>query len=137
MDLTGAAADGNNNNDSRMTCFASQAAWLFRRPVSAFRTFYVNAGDNNNNNEASTTTRANKAVAHKVMVHLPDISAATAADPIYTAALDFLASSEPLLPNETIFYYGKKYNPKYRRKLPFSKDWMWIEDGGEPSTAAE
>lgn len=124
MDLTGAVASADSNyNYSRMTCFASQAVWLFRQPVSAFRTFSVNADHGD-----SATAKNNEAVAHKVMVHLPDITAATS-DPIFTATRDFLTSSEPLLPNETVFYYGKKYNPKYRRKLPFSKEWTWIEDG--------
>lgn len=109
-------------NNSSMTCFQTQAAWLLRRPTTALRTFSLQQSG-----EAALAEKTATAVTHKVMVHLPDI-AGDVSDPIFAVAQDFLRSSALVMSNETIFYYGRKYNPKYRGKSPFRKDWTWRQE---------
>lgn len=91
------------NSKQSMSCFRDQSAWLFRRPVTSIRSF----GPNN----------ASSSVFHKVMVHLPDVTP----DPALPGVQHFITT--PVLPNETLYYYGRKYNPNYRKKREFREEW--------------
>jgi hypothetical protein len=89
-----------------MACFSGLDAWLYRRGGGT--TTYGGGGP---------------AQPHKIMVHLPDVFHPD--DAVFDAARDFLASATLAMPNETIFYYGRKYDLRYRKKLPFQDDWTW------------
>jgi len=131
----------------RLTCFKDQWTWLLRRKqpqatatTPSMVTFSVNSDDEDTtavqvdeNDDGSGNN--NLAVTHKVMVHLPDVNVNGEKnerdDPIRTAALAFLAdvNDNNNENNNHVFYYGRKYNPKYRdKKRPFRTDWVWAED---------
>ena len=69
-------------------------------------------------------------VTHKLMVHFPDVDVHDRKHRnIYTNAIEFLQQSAPLPLNERLFYYGKKYNSKYRvrsdTKETIQINWTW------------
>lgn len=63
----------------------------------------------------------NRKAPHKVMVHLPDPEP----DAIFASAVEFLQNSESLPSDQQTYYYGRKYNKKYRQKRPFRSNWTW------------
>jgi hypothetical protein len=78
--------------------------------------------------------------AHKVMVHLPDIvqnAAEEKNDRVFDNAQQFLVDSTTPPDNGAkneeedwrLYYYGRKYNPRYREKRPFRTTWTWVETG--------
>jgi hypothetical protein len=113
MDLSSSAT-------SRMTCVGSQESWLLRRETSHTHTFCATG-------QVSAQCPQDGSVVHKIMVHLPDVHSRRASK-LYTAAQDFLQQSRPPSQNDSIFYYGRKFDPTYRDKAPFRKDWMWVDD---------
>jgi hypothetical protein len=72
---------------------------------------------------------------HKVMVHLPDV--AEKSDRIFDDAQQFLVGTTTP-PDDgannddwRLYYYGRKYNPRYREKRPFRSTWTYIRTGQE------
>ena len=66
------------------------------------------------------------------MVHFPDIGDHDYKhDAMYTEAIAFLRQRQPLLPNETLYFYGRKYNSKYRVRSTkgnpetIQSNWTW------------
>jgi Nodulation protein Z (NodZ) len=121
-----------SSSTTTMTCFRNQQSWLFRDNKTEWHTFHVT-----NQNVSSVSynsydriSNSTQPVAQKLMVHLPDISTTVKSNrPMYLSAIDFFKSIEPRLPNETLFYYGKKYNSKYRRNHKieiFRPNWTWL-----------
>lgn len=112
---------------TKMTCFHDQTSWLHRRNEVDLLTFCIpKRGETNSAvcRESSTISP----VAQKVMIHFPDVSQSRDHDRMYQSTIAFLKSSNPLLPNETLFYYGKKYNPRYRHSVKNEKGlayWTW------------
>ena len=119
-----------SSTSTGMTCFRDQSSWLFRFDDSTWHTFCIpkNTTSGNQSNRACEELSLGFPVAQKLMVHFPDISKPSENDRMYRSAIDFLQSSDPLFPNETLFYYGKKYNPNYRRSRKnevFLANWTW------------
>jgi hypothetical protein len=111
--------DLSSSTTSRLTCFRSQESWLFRSEISHTHTFCATGG------QGSVQCPQDEPVVHKSMVHLPDVSSRRSSK-LYMAARDFLQQSRPPSQNESIFYYGRKFDPTYRSKAPFRKNWIWI-----------
>jgi hypothetical protein len=115
---------------AKMTCFSDPASWLFRRNEGTWHTFCTpnHVSFNNQSHPLCDETGSIFPVAQKLMIHFPDISKSKHDDRMYQTTIDFLRSSHSLLPNETLFYYGKKYNPKYRHSRKhetFLANWTW------------
>lgn len=85
--------------DGHLVCFRDLQAWLF--------------------DEASAT------LAHKVMVHLPDVEAVNS---IFDDANRFLWDTNAQEGGEEKhYYYGRKYNQKYREKRQFQSRWVLVD----------
>ena len=131
MDLT------SNQNNTKVTCFRSQTSWLLRNNSSEWSTFCVNGNNEDLVDRGcidSSAENGSHPVTHKLMVHFPDIDDHDSKHrKTYSDAIAFLQQQQPLLPNETIYYYGRKYNSKYRvrRKKEKSEtvqsNWTWEE----------
>ena len=116
-------------NSSKVTCFQNQQSWLMRHNSSEWNTFCVNGDDAS---EEVNGCNSSQPVAHKLMVHFPDIGDHDYKhDAMYTEAIAFLRQRQPLLPNETLYFYGRKYNSKYRVRSTkgnpetIQSNWTW------------
>ena len=77
-----------------LECFSTVASWLFGQRQEA----------------------------HKLMVHLADVGSSYQ-DDRFRAAKMFLSSQEPTTLEDRLYYYGPKFNKKYRGKVPFQTNW--------------
>jgi hypothetical protein len=123
-------------NSTKVTCFKNQISWLLRNNSREWNTFSVGCDDANieynDCNVDSTLDDDDHPVAHKLMVHFPDIDDRYDGkkEKMYIDALAFL-QQETQLPNETVYYYGKKFNKKYRSRRNkgnpeiIQSNWTW------------
>ena len=113
----------------RMTCFRDQLSWLLRQPHQhGIVTFGINKFHGGMASMTNSVDKNDDNVSHKVMVHLPDAAIDIPEnETILSAALEFL-HSDKAPSNKTIFYYGRKYNRKYREKMPFRQHWVWANN---------
>lgn len=92
---------GGDDDDLLPVCFRTIDQWLFPNP----------------DDQTSTNTNA-----HKVMVHLPDVPLS---DRIFDDAKQFLGGTAPLSDSARLYFYGRKYNPRYRAMRPFQTSWTF------------
>lgn len=85
--------------DGRIACFRKLQEWLFNETTATHHT-------------------------HKVMVHLPDIESN---DRIFDDAKRFLWDTDARsVDRDGLYYYGRKYNPKYRERQSFQSFWTLV-----------
>jgi hypothetical protein len=113
---------------SKVTCFTNYTSWLLRNNRSEWDTMCINCSTSLDHLDNEID-----AVTHKLMVHLPDVvvdggGGRNHKSPMYTNVIAFLESPN-VLSNNTVYYYGKKYNGKYRTKATetMQRDWTWGE----------
>jgi hypothetical protein len=116
--------------NTKTTCFQNQTSWLLRNNSSEWNTFCVE-GDTASVKVNDCNGNSKNPVTHKLMVHFPDIGDHDSKHhKMYRDALAFL-KYQTKRHNDTIYYYGKKYNRKYRFRSSkgnpetIQSNWTW------------